>query len=73
VKHGSEKEEPSPPVLQPLSESAPSTSAQPVFWNDEATKLLIAEMRAREEKSRFVKNAYLQRYMYLWSNLLFGN
>jgi hypothetical protein len=38
-------------VLQPLSESAPSTSAQPVFWNDEATKLLIAEMRAREEKS----------------------
>jgi hypothetical protein len=38
-------------ILQPLSESAPSTSAQPVFWNDEATKLLIAEMRAREEKS----------------------
>jgi hypothetical protein len=30
-------------VLQPLSESAPSTPAQPVFWNDEATKLLIAE------------------------------
>jgi len=39
VKHGSEKEEPSPPLLQPLSESAPSNSAQPVFWNDEATKL----------------------------------
>jgi hypothetical protein len=38
-------------VLQPLSESAPSTSAQQVFWNDEATKLLLAEMRAREEKS----------------------
>ena len=50
VKHGSEIEEPSPPVLQPHSEYAPSTSAQPVFWNDEATKLLIAEMRAREEK-----------------------
>jgi hypothetical protein len=38
-------------VLQPLFESAPSTSAQPLFWNEEATKLLIAEMRAREEKS----------------------
>ena len=49
--HGYEKEESSPPVLQPLSEYAPSTSAQPVFWNDEATKLLIADMRAREEKS----------------------
>ena len=56
MKHGSEKEEPSNPVLQPLSESVTSTSAQPVFWNDEATKLLIAEMRAREEKSNSGKN-----------------
>jgi hypothetical protein len=39
VKHESEKEEPSTSVLQPLSESATSTSAQPV--------LLIAEMRAQ--------------------------
>jgi hypothetical protein len=41
VKHGSEKEEPSPSVLQPLSESAPSTSAQPVFWNDDDIKFLF--------------------------------
>jgi hypothetical protein len=47
VKHESEKEEPSTSVLQPLSESATSTSAQPV--------LLIAEMRAREEKSNSEK------------------
>jgi hypothetical protein len=31
VKHESEKEEPSTSVLQPLSESATSTSAQPVL------------------------------------------
>ena len=76
VKHESEKEEPSTSVLQPLSESATSTSAQPVFWNDEATKLLIAEMRAREEKSNSwkitKKNVYWnyreneQRMIYLY-------